>query len=108
MVLGPEYYFTPQHNFKLKYALTGTDAIADYNSLEDEAISASYAKNFKLGNLALTYSISDKKYKEPDSVLIHPSLSRKDDVKTNFLTLFFIAEFKHLFIPSTAGRTKRS
>ena len=86
MVFGPEYYFTPQHNFKLKYSLTGTDAIADYNSLEDEAISASYAKNFKLGNLALTYSISDKKYKEPDKVLIHPSISRKDDSKTKTIS----------------------
>ena len=95
LVFGPEYYFTPQHNFKLKYALTGTDAIADYNSLEDEAISASYAKNFKLGNLALTYSISDKKYKEPDSVLIHPSISRKDDSKTK--TISFSGNLNQLF-----------
>ena len=87
LVFGPEYYFTPQHNFKLKYALTGTDAIADYNSLEDETISVSYAKNFKIGNLGLTYSISDKKYKEPDSEFIHPSLSRKDDSKTKTISL---------------------
>ena len=87
LVFGPEYYFTPQHNFKLKYAFTGTDAIADYNSLEDETISASYAKNFKFGNLGLTYSLSDKKHKEPDTVLIHPNISRKDDSKTKTISL---------------------
>ena len=87
LVFGPEYYFTPQHNFKLKYAFTGTDAIADYNSLEDETISASYAKNFKFGNLGLTYSLSDKKHKKPDTVLIHPNISRKDDSKTKTISL---------------------
>ena len=95
LVFGPEYYFTPQHNFKLKYALTGTDAIADYNSLEDETISASYAKNFKFGNLGLTYSLSDKKYKEPDRVLIHPNISRKDDSKT--MTISFSGNLNQLF-----------
>ena len=95
LVFGPEYYFTPQHNFKLKYSLTGTDAIADYNSLEDESISVSYGKNFKLGNLGLTYSISDKKYKEPDSVLIHPSISRKDDSVTK--TISFSGNLNQLF-----------
>ena len=95
LVFGPEYYFSPQHNFKFKYALTGTDAIADYNSLEDETISASYSKNFKLGNLGLTYSISDKKYKEPDTVLIHPTISRKDDSKTK--TINFSGNLNQLF-----------
>ena len=60
LVIGPEYYFTPQHSLKLKYAFTGTDAIADYNSLEDETVSLSYAKNFDIGNLGLTFSISDR------------------------------------------------
>ncbi len=95
LVFGPEYYFTPQHSFKLKYALTGTDAIADYNSLEDETISASYAKNFKIGNLGLTYSISDKKHKEPDSEFIHPSFSRKDENKTK--TISFSGNLNQLF-----------
>ena len=95
LVFGPEYYLTPQHSFKLKYALTGTDAIADYNSLEDETISASYSKNFKIGNLGLTYSISDKKHKEPDSVLIHPSISRKDDSETK--TISFSGNLNQLF-----------
>ena len=79
----------------MKYALTGTDAIADYNSLEDETISASYAKNFKFGNLGLTYSLSDKKYKEPDTVLIHPNISRKDDSKT--MTISFSGNLNQLF-----------
>ena len=95
LVFGPEYYFTPQHNFKLKYAFTGTDAIADYNSLEDETISASYAKNFKFGNLGLTYSLSDKKHKKPDTVLIHPNISRKDDSKTK--TISFSGNLNQLF-----------
>lgn len=86
LVIGPEYYFTPQHSLKLKYAFTGTDAIADYNSLEDETVSLSYAKNFDIGNLGLTFSISDKKYKEPDAVLIHPSISRKDDSETKTIS----------------------
>ena len=86
LVIGPEYYFTPQHSLKFKYAFTDTDAIADYNSLEDETVSLSYAKNFDIGNLGLTFSISDKKYKEPDTVLIHPSISRKDDSETKTIS----------------------
>ena len=94
-VFGPEYFFTPQHNIKLKYALTGTDAIADYNSLEDETITASYGKNFKIGNLGLTYSISDKKYKEADTVFIHPTITRKDDSETK--TVSFSGNLNQLF-----------
>ena len=94
-VFGPEYFFTPQHNIKLKYALTGTDAIADYNSLEDETITASYGKNFKIGNLGLTYSISDKKYKEADKVFIHPTITRKDDSETK--TVSFSGNLNQLF-----------
>ena len=93
--IGPEYYFTPQHNIRLKYALTGTDAIADYNSLEDETVTASYGKNFKIGNLGLTYSISDKKYKEADTVFIHPTIIRKDDSETK--TVSFSGNLNQLF-----------
>ena len=84
-VLGYEYFFTPQHNIKIKYAFTDTHAIANYNALEDQTLTASYGKNFKIGNLGLTYSISDKDYDEPDDEFIHPS-GRRDDIKTKTIS----------------------
>ena len=84
-VVGHEYFITPQHNIKLKYAFTDTHAVANFNAFEDQTVTASYGKNFKIGNLGLTYSVSDKDYFEPDTVLAGP-MGRKDDVKTKTIS----------------------
>jgi len=93
-VIGHEYFFTPQHNIKLKYAFTDTHAIANYNGNEDQTVTASYGKNFKIGNLGLTYSVSDKDYNEPDSSFIS-TLGRRDDSKTK--TISFNGNLNQLF-----------
>jgi len=93
-VFGHEYYFSPQHNIKLKYAFTDTHAIANYNAFEDQTVTASYGKNFKIGNLGLTYSISDKDYDTPDTVLAGP-MGRQDDIKTK--TISFSGNLNQLF-----------
>ena len=84
-VVGHEYFFTPQHNVKLKYAYTDTHAIANFNANEDQTVTASYGNNFKIGNLGLTYSVSDKDYVEPDAILAG-LMGRKDDVKTKTIS----------------------
>jgi len=106
-VIGHEYFFTPQHNIKLKYAFTDTHAIANFNANEDQTVTASYGKNFKVGNLGLTYSVSDKDFVEPDSVLAGP-MGRKDDSKTK--TISFSGNLNQVFsaqkfisIPKTIG-----
>ena len=93
-VFGHEYFFTPQHNVKLKYAFTDTHAIANFNANEDQTVTASYGKNFKLGNLGLTYSISDKDYDEPDNVLTG-QMGRKDDTKNK--TISFNGNLNQVF-----------
>ena len=93
-VVGHEYFFTPQHNVKLKYAFTDTHAIANYNAFEDQTVTASYGKNFKIGNLGLTYSISDKDYFMPDTTLAGP-MGRQDDVKTK--TISFSGNLNQVF-----------
>ena len=93
-VIGHEYFFTPQHNIKLKYAYTDTHAIANFNANEDQTVTASYGKNFKVGNLGLTYSVSDKDFFEPDSVLAGP-MGRKDDSKTK--TISFNGNLNQVF-----------
>ena len=107
-VIGHEYFFTPQHNVKLKYAFTDTHAIANFNANEDQTVTASYGKNFKIGNLGLTYSISDKDYIEPDAVLAGP-MGRQDDSKTK--TISFSGNLNQVFsaqklipIPETIGK----
>jgi len=93
-VIGHEYFFTPQHNIKLKYAFTDTHAIANFNANEDQTVTASYGKNFKVGNLGLTYSISDKDFNEPDTVLAG-LMGRKDDSKTK--TISFSGNLNQVF-----------
>ena len=93
-VVGHEYFFTPQHNVKLKYAFTDTHAIANYNAFEDQTVTASYGKNFKIGNLGLTYSISDTDYFMPDTTLTGP-MGRQDDVKTK--TISFSGNLNQVF-----------
>jgi hypothetical protein len=107
-VIGNEYFFTPQHNIKLKYAFTDTQAIADYNAFEDQTLTASYGKNFKIGNLGLTYSISGKDYFKPDSILAG-TVGRRDDVKTK--TISFSGNLNQVFsvqkfipIPKSIGQ----
>ena len=107
-VVGHEYFFTPQHNVKLKYAFTDTHAIANYNAFEDQTVTASYGKNFKIGNLGLTYSISDKDYFMPDTTLAGP-MGRQDDVKTK--TISFSGNLNQVFsaqkfipIPKSIGQ----
>ena len=107
-VIGHEYFFTPQHNIKLKYAFTNTDAIADFNANVDQTVTASYGKNFKIGSLGLTYSISDKDYAEPDAVLAGP-MGRQDDSKTK--TISFSGNLSQVFsaqkfIPISVGLGK--
>ena len=107
-VFGHEYFFTPQHNIKLKYAFTEQRAIQDSNGFEDQIVTASYGKNFKLGNLGLTYSVSDKDYQTPDASFIHPK-GRQDDLKTKTISFngnlnqFFSAQ-KIIPISSQVGR----
>jgi hypothetical protein len=109
-VVGNEYFFTPQHNVKLKYAFTDTHAIANFNAFEDQTVTASYAKNFKLGNLGLTYSVSDKDYDVNDGVLAGP-MGRQDDVKTktisyngNLYQVFSAQKFIEIPAASAVGR----
>ena len=85
-VIGHEYFFTPQHNIKIKYAYTDTKAIADYNALQDQTLTASYSKNLKIGNLGITYSLSDKDYQEADS-FINSLIVRKDNTKSKTISL---------------------
>ena len=106
-VIGHEYFFTPQHNVKLKYAFTDTHAIANFNANEDQTVTASYGKNFKVGNLGLTYSVSDKDFNEADTVLAGP-MGRQDDSKTK--TISFSGNLNQVFsaqkfipIPKTIG-----
>lgn len=84
-VIGHEYFFTPQHNIKIKYAFTDTKALADYNALQDQTLTASYSKNLKIGNLGLTYSLSDKDYQEADT-FINSLIVRKDNLKTKTIS----------------------
>ena len=93
-VIGHEYFFTPQHNIKLKYAYTDTHAIANFNANEDQTVTASYGKNFKVGNLGLTYSVSDKDFVEADKVLAG-KMGRQDDVKTK--TISFNGNLNQVF-----------
>ena len=93
-VIGHEYFFTPQHNIKLKYAFTDTHAIGNFNANEDQTVTASYGKNFKIGNLGLTYAVSDKDYFTSDTVLAGP-MGRKDDSKTK--TISFNGNLNQLF-----------
>ena len=93
-VIGHEYFFTPQHNIKLKYAFTDTHAIANFNANENQTVTASYGKNFKVGNLGLTYSISDKEFNEPDLILAGP-MGRKDHSKTK--TISFNGNLNQMF-----------
>ena len=78
----------------MKYAFTDTHAIANYNAFEDQTVTASYGKNFKIGNLGLTYSISDKDYFKPDSILAG-TVGRRDDVKTK--TISFSGNLNQVF-----------
>jgi hypothetical protein len=107
-VIGHEYFFTPQHNIKLKYAFTDTHAIANFNANEDQTVTASYGKNFKVGNLGLTYSVSDKDFVEADTILAGP-MGRQDDSKTK--TISFSGNLNQVFsaqkfipIPKTIGK----
>tara|TARA_B100000780_G_scaffold226702_1_gene165922 strand:+ start:282 stop:1676 length:1395 start_codon:yes stop_codon:yes gene_type:complete len=107
-VFGHEYFFTPQHNVKLKYAYTDTHAIANFNALEDQTVTASYGNNFKIGNLGFTYSESNKAYEEPDRALVH-SKGRRDKAKTK--TISFSGNLNQVFsaqefipIPKTIGK----
>jgi len=93
-VIGHEYFFTPQHNIKIKYAFTDTKAVADYNALQDHTLSATYSKNFKIGNLGLTYSLSDKDYQKADT-FVHSTIVRKDNIKNK--TISFNGNLNQLF-----------
>ena len=84
-VIGHEYFFTPQHNIKIKYAFTDTKALADYNALQDQTLTASYSKNLKIGNLGLTYSLSEKDYQDADT-FINSLIVRKDNLKTKTIS----------------------
>ena len=93
-VIGYEYFFTPQHNIKIKHAFTDTHAIQNSNAYDNHTLTASYGKNFKLGNLGLTYSTSFKDYDEPDVAFIHPK-GRRD--KTQTKTISFNGNLNQIF-----------
>ena len=97
-VIGHEYFFTPQHNIKLKYAYTDTHAVANYNANDDQTVTASYGKNFKVGNLGLTYSLSDKNYDTNDGVL-GGLMGRRDKPKTR--TISFSGNLNQVFSAQT-------
>ena len=84
--LGYEYLFGAQHKINLNYSFTDTYAIANYNAFENETISATYSKNFTIGNLGLTYSHSDKSYDQADS-FINSNIIRNDQVDSYTVSL---------------------
>ena len=84
--VGYRYTFGAQHTLNFKYAFNETEAIADYNGLTDETYSLSYSKNFAIGSLGLSYSITDKEYNQVDT-FIHPTIIRNDDVENYSISL---------------------
>ena len=84
--LGYEYLFGAQHKINLNYSFTDTYAIANYNAFDNETISATYSKNFTIGNLGLTYSHSDKSYDQADS-FINSNIIRNDQVDSYTVSL---------------------
>ena len=84
--MGYQYIFGAQHSLKFNYAFNETEAIADYNGLTDEAYTLSYSKNFAIGNLGLSYSITNKEYNQVDT-FVHPTIIRNDDVENYSISL---------------------
>ena len=84
--LGYEYLFGAQHKINLNYSFTDTNAIADYNGFDNETMSATYSKNFAIGNLGITYSHSDKSYDKADS-FVNSSIIRNDQSDSYTLSL---------------------
>ena len=70
----------------MNYSFTDTYAIANYNGFDNETISATYSKNFAIGNLGLTYSHSDKSYDQADS-FINSNIIRNDQVDSYTVSL---------------------
>ena len=70
----------------MNYSFTDTYAIANYNAFDNETISATYSKNFTIGNLGLTYSHSDKSYDQADS-FINSNIIRNDQVDSYTVSL---------------------
>ena len=85
--MGYQYTFGAQHSLKFNYAFNETEAIADYNGLSDEAYTLSYSKNFAIGNLGLSYSLTNKEYNEADTALVHPTIIRNDDIENYSISL---------------------
>ena len=79
--LGYEYLFGAQHRINLNYSFTDTHAIANYNANDNETVSASYSKNFTIGNLGFSITHSDKTYDEADS-FINSNIIREDETNT--------------------------
>ena len=84
--LGYEYLFGAQHKINLNYSFTDTNAIADYNGFDNETMSATYSKNFAIGNLGITYSHSDKSYDKADS-FVNSNIIRNDQSDSYTLSL---------------------
>lgn len=84
--VGYQYLFGAQHTINLNYSYTDTHAIANYNAFDNETISATYSKNFAIGNLGLTYSHSDKSYDQADS-FVNSSIIRNDNVDSYTVSL---------------------
>ena len=84
--VGYEYLFGAQHRINLNYSFTDTHAIANYNANDNETISASYSKNFAIGNLGFSFTHSDKDYDEADS-FINSNIVRKDETNTYSVSL---------------------
>ena len=84
--LGYEYLFGAQHKINLNYSFTDTNAIADYNGFNNETMSATYSKNFAIGNLGITYSHSDKSYDKADS-FVNSNIIRNDQSDSYTLSL---------------------
>ena len=84
--VGYRYTFGAQHSLNFKYAFNETDAIADYNGLTDETYTLSYSKNFAIGSLGLSYSITNKEYDQVDT-FVHPTIIRNDDVENYSVSL---------------------
>ena len=55
--------------------------------MTDEAYTLSYSKNFAIGNLGLSYSLTNKEYNEADTALVHPTIIRNDDIENYSISL---------------------
>lgn len=75
-----------QHKLSFKYSFTDTNAVADYNSLDNHTYSVSYTENLPWGNLTYSYSKTDKQYDEKDS-FVSSLLTREEESQSHTVSM---------------------